>query len=299
MSQVADMLPARRFRASDAGLTAEMQAAFESDGYLVLEDFVAPAACAGLRSRALELVEAFDPREHRTVFSTTSTAHAAAEYFQSSGDKIRFFFEENAFDAAGDLRQDKALSINKIGHAMHDLDQVFDGFSRTARLQRLAADLGFRRPLLLQSMYIFKQPRIGGEVNWHVDSTYLYTEPLSCIGFWFALEDATLENGALMCLPGAHRQPLRTRFRRRDGALVTERLDSMPWPAGPQVALEAKQGTLVVLHGLLPHYSGPNLSDRSRHAYTLHLIDGACRYPDDNWLRRGVDLPLMGFNRSL
>jgi phytanoyl-CoA hydroxylase len=59
--------------------------------------------------------------------------------------------------------------------------------------------------------------------------------------------------------------------------------------------LEAKRGTLVALHGLLPHYSGANRSVRSRHAYTLHVIDGACRYPADNWLRRGPEMPLRGF----
>jgi len=295
MSGANDIRPARRFRSEDGSLSAEMRAAFDSDGYLLLEDFVTAADCARLRQQALELVDDFDPAEHRTVFSTTSRSHAAADYFQSSGDKIRFFFEENAFDDRGELRQAKALSINKLGHAMHDLDPVFDAFSRSANLRRVAGEIGFRHPLLLQSMYIFKQPRIGGEVSWHVDSTYLYTEPLSCIGFWFALEDATLENGAMYCLPGAHRQGLKSRFLRRDGKLVTDQLDATPWPDGPRVALEAKQGTLVLLHGLLPHFSGPNLSDRSRHAYTLHVIDGVANYPGDNWLLRGADLPLRGF----
>lgn len=295
MSVGIDILPTRRFRSENGALSPEMHASFDDDGYLLLEDFVAPAECERLRQRALALVEDFDPSEHRTVFSTMTRAHAAADYFESSGDKIRFFFEENAFDAAGGLRQAKALSINKLGHAMHDLDPVFDAFSRSGKLRWLAGEIGFRHPLLLQSMYIFKQPRIGGEVSWHVDSTYLYTEPLSCIGFWFALEDATLENGAMYCLPGAHRRPLKSRFLRRDGKLVTDQLDVTPWPDGPRVALEAKQGTLVLLHGLLPHFSGPNLSEHSRHAYTLHIIEGEAHYPADNWLRRAGDLPLRGF----
>ena len=118
---------------------------------------------------------------------------------------------------------------------------------------------------------------------------------MSCVGFWFALEDATRENGGMCAMPGAHRGPLRQRFRRKDGALVTETLDTGAWPEGPRVALEAKRGTMIALHGSLPHHSGPNRSDRSRHAYTLHVIDGACRYPADNWLRRGPELPLRGF----
>src|SRR3546814_19129036 len=79
-------------------------------------------------------------------------------------------------------------------------------------------------------MYIFKQPHIGGEVGWHQDSTFLYTDPLSAVGLWFALEDATLENGCLWALPGAHKGPLRERWRRKDGALAMERLEDTPWP---------------------------------------------------------------------
>ena len=286
---------ARRFRAPKGGLTDEMLVAFEEDGYLVLEGFVPQLDCHRLRERAMQLVAGFDPEQHRTVFSTSTRAHAADLYFQESGDKIRFFFEEKAFDDLGNLRQDKLLSINKIGHAMHDLDSVFDEFSRAPRVEAIAASLPLAQPVLLQSMYIFKQPRIGGEVGWHVDSTYLYTEPLSCIGLWFALEDATLENGAMCCLAGGHRAKLRSRFRRRDGRLELEQLDATPWPTAPMVALEADAGTLVLLHGQLPHRSGANLSERSRHAYTLHLIDGSNSYPGDNWLIRPGNFPPRGF----
>ncbi|MEO3429031.1 phytanoyl-CoA dioxygenase family protein [Pelagibius sp. CAU 1746] len=285
-----------RFAAPPGGrLTAQMREAYARDGFLVLEHMVAAADCDALMTRAEELVAAFDPGEVASIFSTRGQVHGRDDYFLASGDKIRFFFEEEAFDAAGELRQDKRLSINKIGHAQHDLDPVFSRFSRLPQLAALAGDLELAEPLLLQSMYIFKQPRIGGEVGWHQDSTFLYTEPLSVTGLWFALEDATLENGCLWALPGGHAGPLRERWRRKDGALAMERLDTSPWDESLAVPLEVPKGSLVVLHGKLPHGSAPNRSARSRHAYTLHLIDGACRYPEDNWLQRGPGMPLRGF----
>ncbi len=288
--------PARFAAPDDGRLSSVMRQAYARDGFLVLEDMVAPADCDALMAKAGELVEAIDPASLASVFSTRDQVHGRDAYFRASGDKIRFFFEEEAFDEAGRLRQDKRLSINKIGHAQHDLDPVFSRFSRLPQLAALAGELGFADALLLQSMYIFKQPRIGGEVGWHQDATFLYTEPLSVVGLWFALEDATLENGCLWALPGEHAGPLRQRWRRQGADLVMQTLDATPWPEETAVPLEVRKGTLVVLHGKLPHGSAPNRSTRSRQAYTLHLIDGACRYPADNWLQRDPAMPLRGFD---
>jgi phytanoyl-CoA hydroxylase len=270
-------------------MTAFDSTAYLRDGFAVLEDFLSPADCAALKQRAAELVAAFDPGPVRTVFSTRDQGHARDEYFRQSGGAIHFFFEE---DAKG---QSTALALNKIGHALHDLDPVFDRISRRPQFAALAAALGFRQPLLLQSMYLFKQPHIGGEVGWHQDATYLYTEPSTVTGFWIALDDADRNNGCLMALRGAHRGPLRQRFRRQGEELVTATLDGSPWPEIDPVPLEARQGTMIVLHGLLPHASAPNRSARPRHAYALHAIDAFAYYPADNWLQR-PGLPLRGFS---
>ncbi|NNG03810.1 MAG: phytanoyl-CoA dioxygenase family protein [Inquilinus sp.] len=278
------------------GLSAAQLADFDRDGFLVLEGFASPEACDALIARAAALVETFDPDSVRSVFSTTDQTRTTDDYFLSSGDKIRFFFEAEAHDEDGNMRGDKALSINKIGHALHDLDPVFDDFSRDPRLAAIAAGLGIARPLLLQSMYIFKQPRIGGEVVCHQDATFLWTEPQSVVGLWFALQDATLENGCLQALPGGHRLGLKKRFRRfPEGGVNFDVFDPTPFPDTGIVPLEVPRGTLIVLHGALPHLSGPNRSDRSRHAYALHLIDGACHYPADDWLQRDPAMPARGF----
>jgi phytanoyl-CoA hydroxylase len=273
----------------------EELAQFERDGFLVLKDFVSHKACNALHARAEELVRDFDPAGVVSIFSTHEQTRTSDEYFLESGDKIRFFFEENAFNSDGSLRQPKERSINKIGHALHDLDPVFDQFSRQPQIRELAADLELAEPLLLQSMYIFKQPNIGGEVTCHQDGTFLFTEPLRMVGLWFALEDATQENGCLWAIPGGHQLGLKKRFVRAEGAGTRfELLDQTPWPEEKAQPLEVKKGTVIVIDPLLPHLSRENRSTRSRHAYTLHLIDASATYPADNWLQRPA-MPLRGF----
>ena len=272
---------------------------YEHDGFLVLKEFVSADECDRLRARAAQLVAEFDPRGVLSIFSTREQTRTSDEYFLSSGDKVRFFFEENAFDANGNLRQSKERSLNKIGHALHDLDPEFDRFSRTEDIARLGLDLGISDPVLIQSMYIFKQPNIGGEVTCHQDSTFLYTEPTNLIGLWFALEDARIDNGCLWAIRGGHKAGLKSRFMRdAGGGTRFEMLDESAWPQDELVPLEVKKGTLIVLDGLLPHLSRRNTSSRSRQAYTLHVIERSAKYPAENWLQRDAEMPPRGFSNS-
>ena len=269
---------------------------YRDNGYLLLPGFKSLPEIGALRQRAHDIVAAFDPSEGAGVFSTHDQQRTADAWFLGSADTVRCFFEAEAFDAQGRLCRPKAEAINKIGHALHDLDPVFERFSHGPALAELAADLGLAEPLLRQSMFIFKPPGIGGEVRWHQDATFLHDTPMSVTGFWFALEDATVDNGCLWVEAGGHRGPLRERFVRSGDAVRSVALDATPWPDTSAAApLEVEAGTLVCFHGLLPHYSAPNRSARSRHAYTLHLADGSARWPASNWLQRAPDFPVRGF----
>lgn len=287
-----------RFRPTpDGSATPDMLDAYRRDGFLIVEGFKTADECDALRRRTHELVEAFDPASVASVFEAGgSQRHAADRYFRESGDEIRFFFEKEAFDRSGRLTKDKHAAMNKIGHAMHDLDPVFDRFSRDPRLAALARSLGLQDPGLVQSMVIFKPPRIGGEVNCHQDASFLHTEPVTVTGFWFALEDADEANGCLIGIPGVHGSGLRERFHYAGEDLVMTKFGEKDWPADREVPLFAPKGTLVVLHGLAPHRSAPNTSPRSREAYALHVVDRVARWSPDNWLRRRPERPLRGFS---
>ena len=138
-------------------LTSEQVARFRKDGFLVLEGFATPDEVRAMLTRADELVDGFDPATHpRSVFSTVDQKRTSDAYFLDSGNHVSFFFEERAFDRDGKLAQDKRLSINKMGHAMHDLDPTFRAFSRSEKMAALLASLEVNKPVPVQSMYIFK-----------------------------------------------------------------------------------------------------------------------------------------------
>ncbi len=97
-------------------------------------------------------------------------------------------------------------------------------------------------------------------------------------------------------MSGGHKLGLKSRFMRADGGGTRfEVVDDTPWPEDQLQPLEVKKGTVIVLHGLLPHLSRENRSSKSRHAYTLHVIDASSDYPANNWLQRSVEMPLRGF----
>ena len=261
---------------------ATLAAAWRHQGVLVFEGLWSATRCSELRQQAAALWTA--RRQVPTVaFETDEQSHADSTHFAGSGGEIRGFTEA-----------DDPSQPNKLGHALHDLDPMFSAASRDPRLATLCLALGMSDPRLVQSMYIFKNPQVGGAVNVHQDAAFLRTDPPSVIGLWVALHDAHRGNGGLWVLPGCHReaQP-RSRFGYDTGSLEFHTDDARPWPLERAVPLEVTAGSLVVLHGLLPHFSHPNRSAQPREAYALHVVDGAAQWHAHNWLRRAA--PFSGF----
>ncbi|KAK3704704.1 hypothetical protein LTR37_013678 [Vermiconidia calcicola] len=306
------MAPSRTFPPpSDPtkGLTQEQLDTWDSNGYLLVPDALSQTEVKELLSESHRMLDDFSLEDHpMTRFSTGENSdHVGDDYFLSSGDKIRFFFEEDAFDSNGNLTKPKQRAINKIGHYLHHLSPSFKSVSINEKNARIARSLGFRDPRVLQSMVICKQPEIGGRVPPHQDSVFLYTNPPSAVGFWYALEDCTVENGCLSFAPGSHkRAPIRDRFVRSDDGKGTTfaKNTGSEWPEGLErdgktkedevyEFGEVKAGTLVLIHGNIMHKSEKNTSQKGRMIYTFHCIEGEHVYDERNWLQP----PRNGFTK--
>jgi phytanoyl-CoA hydroxylase len=278
-------------------LTPQQRSAWARDGFLVLPHFKPVSEVAAVVARARAIVANFQPSAEAGTFSTRDRSRVADAALLASAHEVHCFFEEEAHNAQGQLQVPLTQAINKIGHALHDRDAVFQRFSHGPELAALAAELGLQQPQVWQSQVIFKQPHIGGEVGWHQDASFFATDPHSVVTFWFALEDATLANGCLWVQPAGHHGPLREQYVCEAGHLRMQTLDDTPWPTrDAAVPLPVAAGSLVVFDGLLPHCSDANRSGQSRLAYTLHVTDGRARYSPLNWLQRGADFPVRSLD---
>ena len=218
-------------------------------------------------------------------------------------------------------------ALNKVGHALHlDEKTAFGKYFRSTKLAKLVKnDLQWKDPVVPQSMYIFKQAQTGGAVNSHQDSTFLFTTPQqTCLGLWLALDEATIENGCLWVRPGSHKEAVRRQYCRNPDhfgqdvidarsnqaagdidapKFVMHTLDEQPdikWegklPDGGWqglfdsgfVPVECQAGDLLAFEGTLDHLSLPNFSQKARHTFQLHLVEGpeaGVTWAPSNWLQ--------------
>ncbi|XP_054249438.1 phytanoyl-CoA dioxygenase domain-containing protein 1 isoform X2 [Indicator indicator] len=263
-----------------AVVTQQQIQKFHEDGFLVLEQFFTAEECDRMRSQIQSIVAAMEVPAHcRTQFSTKEDeqlqAQGSSDYFLTSGDKIRIFFEKGVLDEKGNFLIPKEKSISKIGHALHAHDPVFKQITHSSKVQ---------------------QPGIGGEVTPHQDATFLHTEPLGrVLGFWIAVEDATQENGCLWFVPGSHTAGVSRRMvRAPPGTLpCVHFVGSEPtYDHSRFVALPTRKGGLILIHGEVVHKSDLNSSQASRHAFTFHVMEAkGTSWSKENWLQPTPELP--------
>ena len=309
---------------------------FDRVGFLHVENFSPEEEILAMKKQMKSLVdECWNPNEELTAFFTDEKqieeqgSGKSGDYFLDSADSVHFFSESRAMDSNGKLRTEfllnKMAALNKAGHGLHVCNGSFNDYTKSKKIFDLVKELGWKDPVVPQSMYIFKQARVGGEVTSHQDSTFLYTTPKqSCLGLWLALDDSTIENGCLWVRPYSHKEKVRRRFARNPehfgdslrmniakGDLNKSQMiflnenesDQAPWEgqipneeSSPHeslfkagfVPVECKAGDLIVFPGTLDHLSLPNFSNYQRHTFQLHLVEGdgeGVMWSETNWLQ--------------
>jgi phytanoyl-CoA hydroxylase len=312
---------------------------FHHAGFLHVPNFCSMEECERMKTEMAELVrnrwQVVPGRPVEESFGTDDAQNIRrGDYFLESADQVYFFAEPTALHDNGTLRDEyfddddnnnnkKMEALNKVGHALHLLDEPssFRSYCFSQKVRRLVTSvLGWRKPVVPQSMYIFKNRYAGGTVTSHQDSTFLYTVPhQTCLGLWLALDAATLDNGCLWIRPKSHREPVRRHFRRNVDYFGAESLanrsnecrgDStalpklvmvpleeegegeepmpVPWEGSVPddlltagfIPIECQKGDLLAFCGTTDHLSLANRSESSRHTFQLHLVDDT---DDSNW----------------
>eukprot|EP00934_Nitzschia_sp_Nitz4_P008531 Nitzschia sp. Nitz4//scaffold40_size135432//80866//82002//NITZ4_003252-RA/size135432-processed-gene-0.44-mRNA-1//1//CDS//3329551243//8521//frame0 len=304
---------------------------FDTYGFYVAKQFADDATVAALKQQMADLAEAdWKPDAELDTFGTDTKSNAQrGDYFLDSSNKVHYFAEPTALEGGKlkrEYQRDKLAALNKAGHGMHTIPGAFREYAMSNKMREFVTGMGWKQPVIPQSMYIFKQPKIGGTVTSHQDSTFLFTEPRqTCMGLWLALDDATMENGCLWVRPGSHREPLRRQFLRNphyfaqdepfpqteDDPKIPKLIfrdhhqdSNMTWEGGLPadltdagfVPVEVKAGDLVTFCGTLDHLSLPNFSDLQRHTFQLHLVEGPDQgiiWSPENWLQYPDGIPFV------
>jgi phytanoyl-CoA hydroxylase len=222
---------------------------YERDGYLVIADLISAKELEALRQR---------------VHAYTHGGRAWGELRMQVEPRIQR--GEMQVEHPGD-------GIRKIEELVQN-DDLFQQLGLHATIvgiieQLLGPDLKmFRNALML------KPPEVGSQKGWHQDSPYWPIEPMALCSCWLPLDDATLENGCMMVIPGQQaRGPLPHIQVTDDYVIADSYCDS-----SLGVALPMRAGSGLFFHSLIPHYTAPNRSPNWRRALILSYMSAQSRY---------------------
>lgn len=273
---------------------------YKENGYILFKNVFSLNKIDSLKEEMKKLINNQCKDQLKDIFKTDMAFHS--RYFLDSSDKIRFFLENSAFDEKGEIKYPLIECVNKVGHGIHDANEKFSEFSYSNEIKHILKSFGYKKPSIVQSMYILKNKRIGGEVSPHTDNTYIRTNPLTCTGIWIPFDDATIENGALYGVPKSHQKKtdyFMKLIKDKNGIekTVYNKDIKSTYNIEGAIPLEAKKGSVLVFDGDFVHFSFANYSDNDRHAYTLHCVETSNTiWEEDNWLQRPKNNPFKIIN---
>lgn len=249
---------ASRFPVCPTELSPEQIAQFQRDGYLAFTAVLSDEEVENAKAALSELV--LRVARHPDVNPTPT-------FWGVKGDRVAVQFEPGYNPPPpSEADADIELKVRKLMWFCDEhphLGGLSEGHPHIAGVLQslIGAD-----PILFQDMALVKPPFIGSEKPWHQDNAYFSVTPLEAVvGVWIALDEATVANGCMHVLPGAHREGARRHHHDRDCEIVPERVE--PERATP---VELPPGGAMFFAGMLPHQTPPNSSPDRRRALQFH-----------------------------
>jgi ectoine hydroxylase-related dioxygenase (phytanoyl-CoA dioxygenase family) len=231
-------------------LTDERLEAYHRDGYAVVEDLVPPEEVGALRDRVREYTHGGRPLSPGMGVEIEPRIRRGEMKVDHPGDGIR---KLGGLVVVDDLFRRLGLNDNIVG----------------VMGQILGPDLKLFRNALMM-----KPPEVGSQKGMHQDSPYWPIQPMNLCTCWFALDDATPENGCMGVLPGWHKKGPLPHKQVTDDFVVEESC----YDFKDMVLAPVRAGGGLFFHSLLPHYTAPNRSDRWRRAIALAYMSSRSRY---------------------
>ena len=174
-------------------------------------------------------------------------------------------------DALADVQQffdehGESLRYSGPFHPFHHLHPRVYDLVCDDRQTRYVRDLVGQDVICHVSSYARKKPQAEHVVPWHQDTSF---NPMSAgsVLVWFAIEDATVDNGCMWFVPGTHRMGAFD-IAERDGKAAPGHVVPNAESHGEAVPIELKAGRGVVFHDLVLHYSPKNNTTGERRAFT-------------------------------
>ncbi len=191
-------------------------------------------------------------------------------------------FEQSAADVSIDSMspEEKQDYVRKFMWFVNYEDRL-KAMSDHPKLIAAVTSLMDEEPVLFQDMALLKPPKFGREKPWHQDHAY-FTLPVETkvVGAWIALDEATVDNGCMIVIPGSQTEGPVIHFKRRDWQICDTDVNNHG-----ALAVPLKPGGCLLFHSLIHHGTPTNDSDQRRRAVQFHYRPvSAPQIPDEERL---------------
>lgn len=236
-------------------LSDEQLRQFREEGYLVIPD----------------LLTAQEVQKTRDGF-TRLVSEAGAEGKHPSGLIVNY---EKSYDLTGKTAEQREIGLRKLQN-FAERDAMFWDQVRHPRILAMLGDVLGPGAQLLQSMALVKPPEIGVAKDWHQDVAYFPVTPLEeVVGFWIAIDDATLENGCMEIVPRSHKLGLVQHVQGPTGWRLPE--PTVALYRDRVLKLPMKAGSSLLFSSLVFHFTDHNRSKLRRRALQYHYVSARTR----------------------